>query len=129
MTKIIGWAVGNPHDSPAMYNEREKERAFDAARRWNEPIAALVLHPDVPTTPTVKCSSCGELPVPDYKIALGSTLCIRCSSIVKAPHGHTAIPQWQLVGTKYGNLYRCTLCGITERRESAKSMPQKGLES
>ena len=46
--KIVGWMVGDADNRPAMYNLSQKEQAFDAARRWNSPIVALVVHPEAP---------------------------------------------------------------------------------
>ena len=38
----VGWMVGAWDGSPALYNLQEREAAFDAARRWNKPIVALI---------------------------------------------------------------------------------------
>ena len=50
--EIVGWIVGEPGGCPAMYNLSEREKAFDAAKRWERPITALVLDPRAPTLPT-----------------------------------------------------------------------------
>jgi hypothetical protein len=46
---IVGWAVGDLHGAPAMYNINEFDRASDAARRWGKPITGLVQAPNTPT--------------------------------------------------------------------------------
>ena len=47
--EIVGWAVhSGAIGAGAMYNALEREKAFDAAKRWNCAITALVAHPEAP---------------------------------------------------------------------------------
>jgi len=39
----VGWIVGEWDKNPAMYNLQEREKAFDAAKRWGRPITPVVL--------------------------------------------------------------------------------------
>ena len=51
---IVGWMVGDDPRQAAMYNAGEEAKAYDAARRWNRCITALVLHPDAPKIDRLK---------------------------------------------------------------------------
>jgi hypothetical protein len=46
--QIVGWMVGMRDNNPAMYNLAQQKEAYEAARRWNRPIAALIVHSGVP---------------------------------------------------------------------------------
>ena len=39
----VGWLVGEWDKNPAMFNLRERDKAFDAAQRWGRPITPVVL--------------------------------------------------------------------------------------
>lgn len=74
---IIGWAVGDLHGAPAMYNINERERAFDAAKRWDKPITGLIQAPGTPeftqetsTEPPEKRCCCGEWALPHGWVTL-----------------------------------------------------------
>jgi len=48
MSEIVAWMVGSDAATAAVYNAGQKEAAFDAARRWDRSITALVVAPGAP---------------------------------------------------------------------------------
>lgn len=74
------------HSCGAIHDERQVlklEPEYQAQMKWARDLVSTVVIPpaDDSQSDEVKCASCGERPVPAYRLALGSVLCIRCSEI------------------------------------------------